>query len=153
MQMSLNVKCCQQNVLFNNVYMFNKCLFWVCLYFLRLTLTSKSLGWNMFWMMRTFSCLLRASMAFSGLQSSCLIIINDKCQSSCLQQHKNMLIKQSIVALCVRIDYIEPQDSAGKGLYFCCIWSFLRYSLFFFFFLLASYCPLSSNRAASTCSR
>lgn len=34
--------------------------------------TSKSLGWNMFLMMTTFSCLFLASPCFSGLQSNCL---------------------------------------------------------------------------------
>lgn len=34
--------------------------------------TSKSLGWNMFRMITTFSCLIRFSPFFSGLQSSCL---------------------------------------------------------------------------------
>lgn len=34
--------------------------------------TSKSLGWNMFLMMTTFSCLFLTSPCFSGLQSSCL---------------------------------------------------------------------------------
>lgn len=34
--------------------------------------TSKSLGWNMFLMMTTFSCLFLTSPFFSGLQSNCL---------------------------------------------------------------------------------
>lgn len=34
--------------------------------------TSKSLGWNIFLMMTTFSCLFLASPCFSGLQSNCL---------------------------------------------------------------------------------
>lgn len=34
--------------------------------------TSKSLGWNMFLMITTFSCLFLASPCFSGLQSNCL---------------------------------------------------------------------------------
>lgn len=34
--------------------------------------TSKSLGWNMFLMMTTFSCLFLKSPCFSGLQSNCL---------------------------------------------------------------------------------
>lgn len=80
--------------------------------------------------------------------------VNHKLQniSHSYSNTKNMLIRQSIVKQCVQINYIEPQEWVWTGSYFCCCWSFLRYSLFFFFFLLASYCPLSSNRAASTCS-
>lgn len=43
-----------------------------CMSMCRRSSTSKSVGWNMFWMITTRSCLLRSSAFFSGLQSNCL---------------------------------------------------------------------------------
>lgn len=63
--------------------------------------TSKSLGWNMFLMMTTFSCLFLASPCFSGLQSSCLHGYKNRRirEPICVNEEKRMLSHCSSVSV------------------------------------------------------